>query len=31
MLKLMVFNKIFHVNKLELIEQHLTLEEKSAL
>jgi hypothetical protein len=31
MLKLMVFNKIFHVNKLERLEEHLTLEEKAAL
>ncbi|HEV3267388.1 MAG TPA: GtrA family protein [Acidimicrobiales bacterium] len=31
MLKLMVFNKIFHVNKLELLDEHLTLEEKSAI
>jgi hypothetical protein len=27
-LKLMVFNRIFHVNKLERLEEHLTLEEK---
>ena len=29
-LKLFVFNRIFHVNKLELLDQHLQMEEKSA-
>jgi putative flippase GtrA len=29
-LKLMVFNRIFHVNKLERLEEHLTLEERGA-
>jgi hypothetical protein len=30
-LKLMVFNRIFHVNKLERLEEHLNLEEKGAI
>jgi len=30
-LKLMVFNKIFHVNKLERLEEHLTLEERGEI
>jgi putative flippase GtrA len=30
MLKLMVFNRIFHVNKLEQIDEHLSLEETTA-
>jgi len=30
-LKLMVFNRIFHVHEFEEIEEHLTLEERSAL
>ncbi len=29
-LKLMLFNRIFHVNELAEIDQHLTLEEKAA-
>jgi putative flippase GtrA len=29
-LKMMVFNKIFHVKKLDLIEEHLTMEELTA-
>lgn len=29
-LKLMVFNRIFHVNKLESIDEHLTIEETTA-
>lgn len=29
-LKLMLFNRIFHVNQLAEIDQHLTLEEKAA-
>ena len=27
----MVFNRIFHVNKLERLEEHLTLEERGAI
>ena len=30
LLKLMVFNRIFHVNKLEQIDEHLSLEETTA-
>jgi putative flippase GtrA len=29
-LKLMVFNRIFHVHRLEAIDEHLTLEERAA-
>jgi putative flippase GtrA len=31
LLKLMVFNRIFHVNKLEQIDEHLSLEETTAI
>ena len=27
----MVFNRIFHVNKLERLEEHLTLEERGEI
>jgi len=29
-IKLLVFNRIFHINKLELLDEHLSLEEETA-